>query len=139
MQLATKVTVNFSSPAFLVLDNNDYLVTYNDTLVYMTHWIGGTSVYQISFNKSWTVEPLPATNTSTSGLIPAQVTWDSCGRMWVVVYGYGVRVYDAMGSTLLASWAVSTTLTAILLLDNYDLYLADYDNDKILYYKPSFQ
>ncbi|CAF1119075.1 unnamed protein product [Didymodactylos carnosus] len=87
-------------------------------------------------SSNWTFVPL--SNTATPQY-PVQMAVDFCGRIWFVIYGLGVQIYDPTGSILLATWPVSTELNGILMVDNYELYLADYDNNQLLHFTPNLQ
>ncbi|CAF1224635.1 unnamed protein product [Didymodactylos carnosus] len=115
------------------------LYKVNDTFLYLVHYYASTPIYKmiLSGNSSnWTFVPLP--NTATPQY-PVQMAIDFCGRIWFAIYGLGVNIYDPTGSTLLATWPVSTGVGGILMLDNYELYLADYDNNQLLHFTPNLQ
>jgi hypothetical protein len=116
------------------------LTKYNDTLVYICFWASAIPVQTLSYNgPSWQVSNLTATKPSGSEII-TQVAIDSCERMWVTVYGFGIRIYDKTGQNLLANWStISTGLDTLLILDNYETFLGDYDNNKIFYFAPNLQ
>ncbi len=82
--------------------------------------------------------PFNATTVSSSESL-GDAMIDSCGRLWVIVYGFGIRIYDQTGTVLLANWTLSTGLGDILLLNNYELFLADYYNNQILHFTPNLQ
>ncbi|CAF0805176.1 unnamed protein product [Adineta ricciae] len=139
MDLQTNMFIyNYSIPIPYAISWS--LTRYNDTLIYLCFWEFGIPVYILSLNNSvWAVSNLPQTKPSSSQVV-AQVAFDSCNRLWTVVYGYGIKIYDLMGQTLLASWSsVSTTLSTLLILDNYEIFLGDYDNNYILHYTPNLQ
>ncbi|CAF1252620.1 unnamed protein product [Didymodactylos carnosus] len=116
------------------------LYKVNDTFLYLVHYYNSTPIYKmiLSGNSSnWTFVPL--SNTATPLKTPAQMGIDFFGRIWFAIYGLGVKIYDPTGSILLTTWPVSAGLDGILMLDNYELYLADYDNNQLLHFTPNLQ
>ena len=65
-----------------------------------------------------------------------QATFNACGRMWISVKGYGIRIFDSTGTKSLYNWTVSTGLNEVLLTKNFDLYAADVLNNQVLSYRP---
>jgi hypothetical protein len=108
----------------------------------MTSWNPSVPVYALesssSISKTWSMVLFNATTVSSSEYLGEAII-DSCGRFWVIVYGFGIRIYDETGTIYLANWTVSTGLDNILLLDTYELFLAGYDNKKILHFNPNLQ
>ncbi len=133
-------TFQYNQSVVLPLDVVWTLTKRNETFIYICFWQAGTSVYTLSYDGlSWTVSNLTATQTSNTET-PTQVGIDSCGRLWVTVYGFGIRIYDAPGQTLLANWSlVSTGIDTLLVLENYELFLGDYDNNIIQRYATDLQ
>ncbi|UJR27483.1 hypothetical protein I4U23_008768 [Adineta vaga] len=113
------------------------LTKHNDTLIYICFWKTGVPVHILSFNGSlWIVSNLTVTRPSNMEIV-SQVAFDSYDRLWAVVYGYGIRIYDTMGQTLLASWPISSAkLDALTILNTYEIFFGDYDNNKILHFAP---
>jgi hypothetical protein len=116
------------------------LTKRNDTFIYVCFWQTRAPVFTLSYNGSlWMLSNLTATFTSGSE-VPAQVAIDSCQRIWVTVYKFGIRIYDTTGNTLLANWSnISTGLDTLLILDTYETFFGDYDNNKILHFNPYLQ
>ena len=116
------------------------LTKRNDTFIYMCFWTAGTPVFTLSYNgSSWILSNLTATKT-TSPEIPGQVAIDSCQRIWLTVYKFGIRIYDTTGHTLLANWStISTGLDTLLILDAYEMFFGDYDNNQIQHFNPKLQ
>lgn len=116
------------------------LTKYNETLIYTCFWLAATTVYSVSYDgQSWIVSNLTATQTANSET-PTQVNIDSCGRLWLTVYGFGIRIYDTTGQTLLANWSTGlTTVDTLLVQQNYEIFLGDYDNGKIYHYTTDLQ
>jgi len=133
-------TFQYNQSVVLPLDVVWTLTKRNETFIYICFWQPGTSVYTLSYDGlSWTVSNLTATQTSNTE-IPTQVAIDSCGRLWITVYGFGIRIYDATGQTLLANWtSLSTSIDTLLVLENYELFLGDYDNNIIQRYATDLQ
>jgi hypothetical protein len=112
----------------------------NDTLIYICFWVSAAPIYTLSYNGfAWVLSNLTTIEISSSE-ISTQVAIDSCARIWVAVYGFGIRIYDPNGLTLLANWStVSTGIDTLLVLDNYEIFLGDYDNNKIFHFAPNLQ
>ncbi|CAF0881489.1 unnamed protein product [Didymodactylos carnosus] len=129
-------TLLFSIPALHSAPYSLYKV--NDIFLYLVHYSTATPIYILSYNNSnnWTLRALNATKPAASET-SAQMTIDPYGRIWLAIHNFGVRVFDSTASVLLYSWPISTGLGGILLMDNYELFLADYDNNKIYRYKPN--
>ncbi|CAF1072170.1 unnamed protein product [Didymodactylos carnosus] len=129
-------TLLFSIPALHTSPYSLYKV--NDTFLYLVYYTSATPNYILSYNNSnnWTLRALNATKPAASE-ISAQMTIDSYGRIWLAIHNFGVRVFDSTASVLLYSWPISTGLCGILLMDNYELFFSDYDNNKTYHYKPN--
>ena len=126
----------------LITDQTYTTHTVNDSFVLMVSWESNEPVYAIqsssTTNNTWSRSALTATKvTGTEELGEAVV--DSCGRIWMIVYKYGIRIYDRSATVLLASWSLSTGLGNILLLDTYELFLADYDNNVVHRFNPNLR
>ncbi|CAF1157776.1 unnamed protein product, partial [Didymodactylos carnosus] len=128
-------TFLFSIPALHISPYSLYKV--NDTFLYLVYYAAAVPIYILSYNNSsnWTLTALNATQPASSEN-STQITIDSYGRIWFAIYKFGVRVFDSTASVLLYSWPVSTGLKGILLTNDYELFLSDYDNSTILHYKP---
>ena len=133
-----KFVYNYSVPIPYTISWS--LTKYNDTLIYLCFWRAGIPVHILWLNNSvWTVSNLTQTKPSSSQIV-TQVAFDPYDRLWTVVYGYGIKIYDLMGQTLLANWSsVSTTLDTLLILDNYEIFVGDYENNYVLHYTPNLQ
>lgn len=109
-------------------------------MIYVCFWRSATPVLALTYNGlSWIVSNLTVTQTA-SNEISTQVSIDSCGRLWVSVYGFGIRIYDTTGQTLLANLSIgSTTVDTLLIMENYEILLGDYDNNKIYRYTTDLQ
>ena len=112
----------------------------DDTFVYISDgsWNGGV----------WRMETSPPYNftlfaTSSSGSeSPADVTVDSCNRLWVVFAGYGIRIYNISSGAILATWNLAATypsLFDLVLTDQYQLYLADPSVNTLALYGSALQ
>ncbi|CAF4324732.1 unnamed protein product [Adineta steineri] len=116
--------------------------TVNDSFPLMTSWDSSTPVYAIESssgtNKTWSRIPMDATKTGSTEFLGDAVT-DNCGRIWMVVYGFGIRIFDPSGTILLANWTRSTGLSNILLLANYELFVTDYDGNSMYHFNPNLQ
>ena len=112
----------------------------DDTFVYITDasWNGGV----------WRMETSPPYNFtlfaagSSSSESPTDVTVDSCNRLWVAFYGYGIRVYNISTGAVLNTWSLVATypqLYDLVLTDQYQLYLADKSVSKLARYGSALQ
>ena len=110
----------------------------SDTLIYLATMTASEPLYTLSAqsNGSWTWGSLPGTQSSGT-TYNFQPTFDACGRLWVSVKGYGIRIYDSTGSKSLYNWTLSTGLNNIALSTTFDLYAADFLGSKILSYRPN--
>ena len=110
----------------------------NDTLLYISISASNTAIQTLNYSASsdtWTWGSLPATR-STSFTVNFQSAVDACGRIWVSTFGYGIRIFDSTGTTLLHQWPLSIGLSGIVITENFDLYAADYIGSKIRVYRP---
>lgn len=118
------------------------LNTVNDSFVLMTSWDVNIPVYAIKSpsvtNTAWSMVPLNATKVGSGNTLGEAVA-DPCGRIWVIVYGVGIRIYDQSGTILLGTWPLATGLSNMLLLNTYELFVANYDSDFIYRFKPNIQ
>ncbi|CAF1404316.1 unnamed protein product [Adineta steineri] len=116
--------------------------TVNDNFVLMTSWDSSTPVYAIQSSSDtsniWSRIPINATKTGSTEF-PGEAVTDSCGRIWMVVYGFVIRIFDPSGTILLANWTLSTGLSNILLLANYELFVTDYDGNSMYHFNPNLQ
>lgn len=114
----------------------------NDTYALFTSWSSGTPVYAITAwsatSNVWTRTALPGTQVKATEY-PGEAIADSCGRIWLIISGFGIRIFDSSGSVALANWTLSTGLSNILLSDSYELFLTDYGQNKVYTYKPNLQ
>lgn len=128
---------------FPTLSNQTWSVnTVNDTFAIMTSWDPGVQVYAITSSSAtssvWSRSALPATRVTSSQYLGECIT-DSCGRLWEIIYGYGIRIYEQSMTTVLANWTFSTGLSNILLFDTYELYMTDYDANYVYGFNPNLQ
>ena len=111
------------------------LVRVSDTFFYASAWTN-RSVFAYTYaNSSWSWQALvyAAGNGTASHL-----TVDDCGRIWLIINNYGLRIYNATGVEL-ANWNItlgSGTVFDILLLPNYILYLTLRQAKQIVRYDP---
>jgi hypothetical protein len=110
----------------------------NDALLHVSTRAASTPVLtleQANGTGGWTWGSFPATR-SSSTTYNFQSTFDACGRMWVSIKGYGIRIFDTTGSQSLYNWSLTNGLNTIALTKAFDLYAADYGNNLILSYRP---
>ncbi|CAF1331710.1 unnamed protein product [Adineta ricciae] len=105
----------------------------DDTTIYVS---GNTSViYQLSM-KTFLWSILVSDNNTTE--IPLTLIVDSCGqRLWALMSGFGIRIYDRIYGTGLYAWnmtALFPTLYDMVLTHDYELYLIDYSLNELIHY-----
>ncbi|CAF3470655.1 unnamed protein product, partial [Rotaria sp. Silwood2] len=110
----------------------------DDKIIYVS---GDTAtIYQLSTGTyTWSI--LVSNNDSTE--IPMSLFVDSCGdRLWVLMLGFGIRVYDRIYGNELVSWNMSNTYSTLydmVLTSGYELYLIDYSTDQLIHYGTSLK
>ena len=147
-QSSTLVFLNWYSASLNFTYNRTVSVPFNkpygfaksndDTMLYIS---GDTAtIYQLStltFNWSILVPNVNSTET------PMSLYIDSCGtRLWVLMLGFGIRVYDRIYGNQLASWNMSasyTTLYDMVLTPDYELYLIDNSTSQLFHYGSSLK
>lgn len=133
------VTSNYTTTLSIVVNSPCGLNTINDSFIYIASWTSLTPVSTLIFsNNSWSLSTLPNTTPSGSERI-FQTTIDSCGRLWLAVTGYGIRIFDPWGHTLLYEWPVSSNINGFLLLENYELFVTDFNGGQILHFNPNIE
>ncbi|CAF0771010.1 unnamed protein product [Adineta ricciae] len=129
-----------STPSYITTNRPCTVHAVNDTFIYIASWFATTTLTSVSTltytNGTWTLTPLPNTTPTDTQKI-FQTTIDSCGRLWLAVTGFGIRIYDPWGNSLLYAWSVTSGINGFLLSDHYDVYIADFSANKILYYNPN--
>jgi hypothetical protein len=132
-------TKNYSSaiPSSISVTKPCGLYAVNDSFIYIASWVASTPVSTLKFsNNTWSVSSLPNTVPSGTERI-FQTTVDSCGRLWLVVTGFGIRIFDAWGSVLLYEWPVSANINGFILLNNYELFVTDFSGNQITRFDPN--
>ena len=129
-----------STPSYVTTNRPCGVHAVNDTFIYIASWFATTTLTPVSTltytNGTWTLSALPNTTpTGTQKIF--QTTIDSCGRLWLAVTGFGIRIYDPWGNSLLYAWSVTSGINGFLLSDHYEVYIADFSANKILYYNPN--
>lgn len=126
-----KSVFNLSAPS---IPNTLYRV--NDTSLYMATNMLADPIYTLTYNistNSWIWGNLSLTK--PAGItVNFQSAMDPCGRLWVSVAGYGIRIFDTYGTNLLYSWPVSILYAGIALSKQFDFYATDWLNGKVVYY-----
>lgn len=125
-------TLNTTGPPYAI-----YPV--NDSFFHVAMLASNTPIYTLTYNSTanrWSWGTIPAT-TSAGSAMNFQSTFDACGRMWLSQRGYGIRIFDSTGTKSLHNWTVSNGLNSIVLTKKFDLYAADFLNDKLFAYRPS--
>ncbi|CAF1312449.1 unnamed protein product [Didymodactylos carnosus] len=102
--------------------NDEYLLIANTKVT--------GSVYKLSIvNGTYT------TFVATTGSqYPMSVVIDNCGRIWIPITSYGLKIYDSTG-LLLGTWTESTSLYDLVVTPNYDIYFIDQNANKLYYYQ----
>ncbi|UJR20414.1 hypothetical protein I4U23_023545 [Adineta vaga] len=116
--------------------------TINDSYVIMTSWDPATQLYALTSSSStsnvWSRTSLTTTRIKSSEYLGEAIS-DSCGRIWIVINGFGIRIFDPSITTILVNWTLSTTLSNILLFDDYELFLTDYTQNSVYRFSPNLQ
>ncbi|CAF1502879.1 unnamed protein product [Rotaria magnacalcarata] len=120
------VAIPFSQPYGLAKSNDDAII-----------YVSGdkATIYQLSTNTfTWSI--LVPNYNSTE--IPMSLAVDSCGnRLWVLMLGFGIRIYDRIYGNEIASWNMSMsypTLYDMILTSDYELYLIDKSMNQLIHY-----
>lgn len=110
----------------------------NDSFIYLATMTANSPIYILTMNSSgsWIWNSLPATR-STSSSYNFHTIFDPCGRMWISVKGYGIRIFDSTGSRSLYNWTLTSGLNNIALSDTFDFYAADFNGAKIHSFRPN--
>ncbi|CAF0905640.1 unnamed protein product [Didymodactylos carnosus] len=111
----------------------------DDYSIYLTTSNSNSYIYKLSTTgilQEWTLTQFAGR--TTAGNTPAGTAIDSCNRLWVIMKGAGVWIYDQTG-ILIGTWSGSTTLSDIVVTIGYNVYLADNGNNKIWSYQPNIQ
>jgi len=89
--------------------------------------------YNVNSIKNYTA----STPSSISVEMIFQTTVDSCGRLWLAVSGFGIRIFDPWGYSLLYQWPVALSINGFLLLNNYELFVTNFVSNQIYYFNPN--
>ncbi|CAF3581690.1 unnamed protein product [Rotaria socialis] len=121
------------------LFNNSIIQPYglaksnDDAIIYVSG--NNATIYQLSTSTfMWSI--LVPNYNSTE--IPMSLAVDSCGnRLWVLMLGFGIRIYDRIYGNEVASWNMSMpypTLYDMILTSDYELYLIDSSMNQLIHY-----
>jgi streptogramin lyase len=117
------------------------LYAVNDSFIYIASWYSTVAFAPVSTlifsNNTWILFSLPNTAPSITDEQIFQTTVDSCGRLWLANTGYGIRIFDPWGHSLLYQWPVSGNVNGFLLLDNYEFFVTDFQANQILHFNPN--
>ncbi len=132
--LNQSITIAITNACGLAKAPND------DTFVYITDGSLNGGVWRMKTSSPYNFTLF----ISGSSIIesPMAITVDSCNRLWVVFYGYGIRIYNISSAAILATWDLSTIYPALYdlaLTDQYQLYLADKSVSKLARYGSALQ
>ena len=107
----------------------------DDTFVYITDGSLGGYVWRMRTSSPYDFTQFASSLNGSES--PANAIVDNCNRLWVVFYGFGIRIYDINSGATLYSWYLSATypqLYDLILTDQYQLYLADASASKLARY-----
>ncbi|CAF3412023.1 unnamed protein product [Rotaria socialis] len=118
---------NFYDQPYGLAKSND------DAIIYVSG--NNATIYQLSTSTfMWSI--LVPNYNSTE--IPMSLAVDSCGnRLWVLMLGFGIRIYDRIYGNEVASWNMSMpypTLYDMILTSDYELYLIDSSMNQLIHY-----
>ncbi|CAF3532059.1 unnamed protein product [Rotaria socialis] len=118
--------IPFSQPYGLAKSNDDAIIYVSGN---------NATIYQLSTSTfMWSI--LVPNYNSTE--IPMSLAVDSCGnRLWVLMLGFGIRIYDRIYGNEVASWNMSMpypTLYDMILTSDYELYLIDSSMNQLIHY-----
>ena len=112
----------------------------NDTFIYVAPWSGSlvsTPVSALQYlNNTWSLSPLVNTTPVNTEKI-FQTTVDSCGRLWLAVNQFGIRIFDRWGRVLLYQWPVAYGINGFYLTDNYELFVTDFSQNRTVRFDPN--
>ena len=88
----------------------------------------GTKVWRLRTSSPYDFSQFASS--ASSAECPVNLAIDSCNRLWVAFYGFGLRIYDLSSMTMLGDWNMKTgsynpALLDIVLTSQYQLYLVD--------------
>lgn len=116
------------------------LAKVNETFFYATTWVS-KDIYAFRFDgNNWTVSFFTNTLTvvpSIGGLdvAPVYPRIDPHGRLWVVIFYYGLIVYDQHG-TLLGKWRIPMVIFDVIITADYRFILSNRINSSLTIYDP---
>ena len=117
-------------------------LTYvNDNFFYLISW-GNNNVYTFSNsgNSSKWMEKLVLDLWSTTGSSDGNhVSVDECGRLWVSLGAFGVRIFDSQGFLRGTLKPLGLSVFDTLILPNYVIYTSGYDANDIRRIDPNIQ
>ena len=114
-------------------DTNGLTKANDDSMIYVSN--NSTMIYQMSTTTfEWSV----LVSNIDRAERPMALTMDPCGdRLWVLMLGFGIRIYDRYSGMELASWNMSTsypTLYGMVLVPSHGLYLIDLSTNQLIHY-----
>jgi hypothetical protein len=117
------------------------LYCVNDTLLYMATNVNSDPIYTLTYNistNSWIWGNLSLTK-SSSTTSNFQLKMDACNRLWVSVYGYGIRIFDTYATKILYNWPLDNYCEGIALTKQFDFYIADWYHNTVLGYQSGIE
>ena len=128
-----------TSPSSISISRPCGLNAVNDTFIYIASWYSSLAPTPVStlqyLNDTWSLSPL--VNTTPTGVEKVfQTTVDSCGRLWLAVNRFGIRIFDRWGRLLLHQWPVTPGINGFLLTDNYELFVTNFSPGQIFHFDP---
>ena len=107
----------------------------DDRFIYISDASPYGGVWRIRTSSPYNITQF--TLSSSNSESAANVVVDSCNRLWVAFYGFGIRIYNISSGATLYSWNLIATypqLYDLILTDQYQLYLADASTSKLVRY-----
>lgn len=142
LSLIVSLVTTFASYINVTLQQTWSVNVINDTFALMTTWGASENVNIIRSSSStsniWSKSTLPITQVTAYEYLTDAVI-DPFGRIWTIVEGFGIRIFDPSGTISVGNWTLSDGLLNILILDNYELIIIDYGSAAIYRYKPGFK
>lgn len=124
----------------LLINQTHGLAKVNETFFYTTTWVS-RDIYTFRYDgNNWSVSLF--TNTlsavpSIGGLdvAPVYPRMDPHGRLWVVIFSYGLIVYNQCGA-LLGKWPINMIVFDVIITADYRFIMSNRVNSSLTIYDP---
>jgi hypothetical protein len=113
------------------------LLKINETFFYTTTW-SSKCIYSCLFNGQVWIPSLFANVTQTLGTSSinlGHLQIDSLQRLWLMITGFGLVIYDELG-TFLGKWKFGNKPFDIYISNDYRFIVSDYGNSSLTLYDP---